>query len=84
LKGLPHTRFFGTHTYGASTSTQGFQMPHGANLVIATQKIADRSGTVYSSGLIPDVVVKYDEGAGRDDPLNAARNWLAQQPSCRR
>jgi hypothetical protein len=84
LRGRAHTRFFGTPTYGISTATSGFPLPDGANLVVATSKVADRSGKVYSSGLIPDVVVKYDPDAGRDDPLNAARNWLAQQPSCRR
>lgn len=79
--GRPRTRFFGTPTYGASTSTEGFRLPDGANLVIATSGIADRRGRLYPRGLAPDSVVRHAPGG--DAPREAARRWLGRQAGCR-
>ncbi|HTU10385.1 MAG TPA: S41 family peptidase [Allosphingosinicella sp.] len=80
--GRARTRFFGTPTYGASTSTEGFPLPDGANLVIATSSVADRRGRLYPRGLAPDSVVRHAPGGG-DAPLEAAKAWLGRQAGCR-
>ncbi len=82
LVARPNTRVFGTPTYGASTSTEGFKMPDGANLVIATAGVTDGTGKLYPSGLTPHETVEQD--GVRDTPLEAAREWLAAQSDCQR
>lgn len=75
FKGRPSTRFFGTRTAGASTSTEGFTLPDGANLVIATAVDVDRKGQRYPSGVLPDVTVLSTKG--RDTELEQAIAWVS-------
>lgn len=83
FKGREHTRFFGTPSAGYSTSTQGFPMGDGVNLVVAVGVDVDRDGTPYPAEVRPDVAVTYAQtSSGTDTQLGAASEWLAQE--CRR
>lgn len=81
--GRPNTRFVGTPTYGSTTGTEGFQLPDGANLVIATSALADRTGRDYPGSLDPDETIRSPAG-GPDAQMAAAQAWLAGRPACRR
>lgn len=76
--GRPHTRLFGQLTRGASTSTEGFTLADGANLVIATSLVRDRDGRTYPAGVEPDEITD-PPADGRDPTLAAALAWLARQ-----
>jgi hypothetical protein len=80
--GRANTRFIGTPTYGSTTGTEGFQLPDGANLVIATSALADRNGHDYPGSLNPDDNVTPIPG-GADSQMAAALEWLAREPGCR-
>ncbi|OJJ18542.1 hypothetical protein BKI52_23305 [marine bacterium AO1-C] len=85
LKGRKNTRGFGEATYGASTSTRGFKLSDGSNLVIAVSIFQDRQGNKYPDGIKPDV--KIPIGDQKEDPANdpvikAAIQWLQEQASC--
>lgn len=73
---LPLARSFGEHTYGASTSTRGFKLEDGANLVLAVSVMADRAGRAYPAGIPPDVAVNEDPVEGRDPAVDAAVAWI--------
>jgi hypothetical protein len=81
LEGQPRTRFFGRPTHGQTTANEGFQLPDGANLVLATGLEADRTGKVYPSGITPDVVLpeqtELPSSAETDQMLRAAAQWIA-------
>lgn len=86
FRGRAHTRAFGIGTAGASTSTQGFRLSDGTNLVIAVDVMADRDGVGYPHGVTPDVEVD-PTGATAEKPdhaMAAALQWLGQQRGCRR
>ncbi len=86
FRGRVNTRAFGIRTAGASTSTQGFQLSDGTNLVIAVDVMADRTGEGYPHGVTPDVEV--DPTAATADKsdlaMDAALQWLGEQRGCRR
>jgi hypothetical protein len=79
------TRLFGEHSYGASTATRGFQLPDGANLVIAVSTFGDLNGHVYSHGLAPDELFAIGDQMvekSADPAVNAAVEWLGRQSAC--
>lgn len=86
FRGRANTRFFGISTAGASTSTQGFMLSDGTNLVIAVDVMSDRSGAPYPHGVTPDQEIDPTgaDGAKPDAALNAALDWLRQTRACRR
>lgn len=81
FRGRPTTRSFGERTYGASTSTLGFRLSDGANLVLAVSIMTDRDHTEYPAGVEPDEPVPCDDEAlAQGDPvLDAAVTWLLAQ-----
>lgn len=85
--GLERSRSFGERTYGASTSTEGFPLPDGANLVVATAVMADPAGKLFDAGLVPDDPMPPPAarpGRADDLVLQRAAEWLEQTPACRR
>lgn len=54
LRPLPHSRFFGERSAGATTATDGFRLPDGANLVLAIAHNRDRLGQAYPRGVDVD------------------------------
>lgn len=86
FRGRANTRSFGIRTAGASTSTQGFRLSDGTNLVIAVDVMSDRNGAPYPHGVTPDRVVD-PTGATAAKPdlaLATALDWLRRTPACRR
>ncbi len=78
FKGRADTRFFGVPTAGYSTSTNGFRMDDGVNLVIAVGLDVDREGTAYPREVQPDVTVDYAAVDDLDAQMRAAATWLAE------
>lgn len=77
--GRPLTRSFGARTYGVASSNEGYPLADGTNVVVTTAMMMDRNGRTYPEGIEPDQVI---DGEG-EDPVDAARTWLALQPACR-
>jgi len=81
FKGCAKTRFFGEHTLGATTVTNGWTMIDGANPVIAIGVSTDRQGRPYPNGIAPDEVIPTADRvlAPEQDPaVMAAMKWLAK------
>ena len=74
FKGRSKTRFFGLPTAGLATSNRSFPLPDGSMLMLTTAVFADRSGTAYPSGLIPD-----QQENDKHATLEAAESWLGAQ-----
>lgn len=84
LSARPRVRTFGQATYGASTSTEGFPLSDGANLVIVTSGVADAGGTLHLQGLTPDRAVDFmpDADSVSDPDVAAAKAWFSEM-QCR-
>jgi carboxyl-terminal processing protease len=81
FRGQANTRFFGENTYGASTSTRGFKLSDGANIVLATGVDADRNGKVYPNGVEPDEKIPIGGKflpANNDPVIHAALGWIGE------
>jgi len=79
FRGRPLTRFFGEHTYRASTTIEEHMLVDGAIVGIAAGVDADRSGEQYADGVEPDEKVQSAKKAetDADDPvLAAALSWI--------
>ncbi len=84
--GRPRTRSFGSPTAGVPTANTVKPMPDGALLVLTVALDADRTGQVYDAAIPPDQPVQPDWtafGTDADPVIQAAQEWLQQQPSCR-
>jgi len=75
--GRANTRSFGEPSRGLSTANRAFPMADGANLVLTTALMADRSGKVHGGRIPPDEAVQ-----GSEATELAARAWLQAQPAC--
>lgn len=85
LKGRKNTRSFGEVSYGASTSTRGFKLSDGANLVLAVSTFEDKNKNKYPNGIKPNetIPVGQQKMAPEEDPIiKTALHWLKQQTSC--
>lgn len=71
LLGRADVRSFGQPTVGISTSTSGYRLSDGANLVLVDAQVQDSIGRVYPAGVTPDVV------ADGDHAVTAANDWVA-------
>jgi carboxyl-terminal processing protease len=81
FRGRPNTRSFGHLTAGLSTGVSEFVLSDDAWLMLAVCASADRTGQVYGSWIEPDQVVT-QRGTEGDPPLQAAIDWLLDQPAC--
>ena len=83
LRGRANTRFFGDHTYGISTSNEGFRLSDGAVLVITTGVMVDRTGHDQEHGLAPDEAIDPRLAVDGGDPaLAKAAAWVAGARAC--
>ena len=57
FKQRPDTRFFGVATCGLSTSNSGFTLSDGAQLILTTAVMADRTKARYGDSVQPDETV---------------------------
>ncbi|WP_460913557.1 S41 family peptidase [Spirosoma areae] len=71
--GRPNTRLFGTASCGVSTSNTAYDLPfYGYKLNLFTHNMADRTGKVYGSEIMPDQVITDDQIIGE------AVKWISQ------
>ncbi|MFE9029109.1 S41 family peptidase [Streptomyces iakyrus] len=85
FRGRPHTRSFGESTYGVPTSNTSHRLSDGAMLLLTEARFVDRTGRAYDAPIPPDVDVFTElrtVGTSRDRVLEAAKEWLAEQPGC--
>ncbi len=85
FRSRPNTRLFGEPTYGASTATEGFLLPDGANLVLAVSTFGDTKGRTYGTSILPDEPVAIGDRLVEypaDPVLGAALRWLISQAPC--
>lgn len=78
FRGRPATRLFGTTTRGLTTSNRVFPLSDGSLLNLTTSAFADRSGTIYPSGVMPDDLWNGPDVSRDSVPLN----WLRAQSAC--
>jgi len=65
-----------------STGTGEFVLSDGAWMMLAVCASADRTGEVVERWIAPDQVVT-QRGTDGDPHLQAATDWLLEQPACR-
>ncbi|WP_323137732.1 S41 family peptidase [Streptomyces sp. NEAU-H22] len=84
FRGRPDTRSFGEDTTGVPTSNARHRLSDGAILNLTEGMDADRTGRAYDSPIPPDQPVVDDLGRGgsKDPVLDAATEWLSEQPGC--
>ncbi|PNG16881.1 S41 family peptidase [Streptomyces cahuitamycinicus] len=84
FRGRPYTRSFGEDTSGVPTGNAQHRLPDGAILNLTEWKDADRTGRAYDSPIPPDqpVVDNLGRGGSKDPVLDAATQWLSEQPGC--
>ncbi|HFL6954249.1 TPA: S41 family peptidase [Stenotrophomonas maltophilia] len=63
FRARPGTRFFGQPTAGLATSNTTFPLPDGGALLLTTAAMADREGTEYPKGIVPESNVRGDQDA---------------------
>jgi carboxyl-terminal processing protease len=83
--GRPRARLFGQSTGGYTTANVDYSLFDGTHLALAVAAMTDRSGATHSDGVQPEEFVPFDwaQYGTEDDPvLNAAIEWLNQQPEC--
>lgn len=81
FRGRSHSRFFGEHTCGLSTSNESFRLSDGATLYLTTSVEADRNHNIYDSGVTPDNLVEQGNvplGDVNDPVMQEALDWLAK------
>jgi hypothetical protein len=81
FQGRPLTRTIGGVTAGSPHSLIALRMTDGAQLRMPTAVPLDRDGTPYSGNVIPDDVAAVT-GPGGDAAVDAAADWLEDQPGC--
>jgi C-terminal processing protease CtpA/Prc len=84
FRGRPDTRSFGEDTTGVPTGNVNHRLSDGAILNLTEFKDADRTGRAYDSPIPPDqpVVDNLGRGGSKDPVLDAATEWLSEQPGC--
>ncbi|MDG9711337.1 S41 family peptidase [Streptomyces sp. DH10] len=84
FRGRPDTRSFGEDTTGLPTGNARHRLSDGAILNLTEVMDADRTGRAYDSPIPPDqpVVDNLGRGRGKDPVLDAATEWLSEQPGC--
>jgi carboxyl-terminal processing protease len=80
--GRPSTRIFGAPTGGMPIVAPNLRMADGAVLRIPTWIPVDRDGTSYTANIVPDEVIGDTRTLGSDAILDAALEWLENQPGC--
>jgi carboxyl-terminal processing protease len=80
--GRPSTRVFGAPTGGMPIVAPNLRMADGAVLRIPTWIPVDRDGTAHTGNIVPDEVIGDTRASGSDAILDAALEWLADQPGC--
>ena len=86
FQGRPDIRSFGEPTRGLPTLITHTDLSDGSTLFVSGANSFDRNGNIYSGPIQPDVVVETDWsrfGTEQDTVVQAARDWLHSQSSCK-
>ncbi len=75
FRARPGTRFFGQPTAGLATANSTFPLPDGGALLLTTAAMADREGTEYPKGIVPESIVSGDQ-----DAIEMGADWLRSAP----
>ncbi|AGF73499.1 S41 family peptidase [Corynebacterium halotolerans] len=78
FRGLHYSRSFGEPTAGYATANTTFNMPDGAQVMLTTAEVRDRTGVTFN-----DTPVVPDEVTGAEQAADAAAGWLAYEYGCR-
>ncbi|WP_116786848.1 S41 family peptidase [Flavobacterium psychrotrophum] len=70
FKQRPKTRSFGQHTYGVSTSNEGFTLSDGSRMLLTVAVFADRNKNKYGIPVQPDEIIDPSKA------LERAIQWL--------
>jgi C-terminal processing protease CtpA/Prc len=84
--GRANSRTFGSETLGLTTNNDSFPLEDGSILVLATSVMADRTGQTYGGSIQPETVVASELSEAPIDEkavIEAASQWLQDQPTCR-
>jgi carboxyl-terminal processing protease len=84
FRGRERTRRFGGATWGVSTANRSFTLSDGAMMFLTVSTMADRTGQLYGSKVVPDEVL---EGPRTGDPdtdpvLRSGIEWVTQAGDC--
>ena len=77
--GNSQTRSFGQATWGLTTGNGDFDLADNSRMFLASTKMADRHGVVYTSRILPDVVIDPATSTTGDAVLELARQWISEQ-----
>lgn len=83
--GRSGARLFGERTGGFTTGNSAIILFDGAWFALAEVAMTDRTGATHMAGVEPDEPIAIDwtaYGTDEDPVLNAATEWLDQQPAC--
>lgn len=81
--GRPNVRTFGDSTGGYASVNSSITLRDGAQLIVTSAYPRDRLGRTYALSLGPDELVASADTAAGDRPVQAAADWVRNQPSCR-
>ena len=87
FRGRPNSRSFGQPSRGLSTANTAFHLSDGSKLILTVSTMANRTGRLYGTALIPDslVTTRYPTPTRdplKDRPLAAGMEWVRSQPAC--
>jgi C-terminal processing protease CtpA/Prc len=85
FEGRSDVRSFGEPTRGLPTLVTHTDLSDGSVLFVSGANSFDRSGTIYSGPIQPDVFVETDWskfGTEQDPVIRAAMDWLHSQSAC--
>jgi carboxyl-terminal processing protease len=85
FRGRPHTRFFGEPSATTTTVNRGVTLPNGAEMVVTTGVMGDRTGRLYGAAIEPDetIVMPESHWPSPVDPVaTRAAVWLASLNAC--
>lgn len=83
--GRDNTAFFGEPSAALATSPEWFPLLDGSLLMVTSGWLSGPHGAIYPDGIAPDVTVSTGSPVEPidDDPVvQAASEWLEQQPGC--
>jgi hypothetical protein len=76
--GNTNTKLFGNQTWGLTTGNGEFELEDGAKMFLASTKMVDRNGNIYTSRIKPDVEIANNKKDDRDLVLEAAYKWIKE------
>lgn len=84
FRGRDRTRSFGGATWGVSTANRSFTLSDGAMIFLTVSTMADRTGQLYGSKVVPDELL---DGPRTGDPdtdpvLRSGIDWVVQESGC--